>query len=503
MRIVSALVVMISAFVLSAALVFAAPGDVEVDVVVRGESSVGVPDATVTVYVLNESTDVYEQYEGTYTTNASGRANNVNVPPESTFYAFGVDGEGNEYAGSGFDFDNIWSAHSDGSIENLETGSTRGPAATFVHLYPGDNSVTADEGTVSSSEASASASGSIDTGDTSHSEDVSDESGSGSTDLAPIEGAEDFEVEVTVYDVHRNPINGANVTLHVHGHGAYSTDSTDGAGRTDEIMAPLGYNFYASAVDSSGQVYGGTYDYYYDRLNTWRGDSDGDTIMNITTGTTRLPYLHLYPAEMDPEWVESGSEDDRDAYKCGGFPDAMYADVTPEECTAIEYVVDEEIFSGTGEGLLEWNRPINRAEVTKVMLEAFGHPTGTPATYARIFPDVPQLGVWFSNYVYNALNLEIVGGYPDGFFRPAQTINRVELLRIFIEASGTDYSDVPTHFTFWHDVEVNTGTQWFIPYANFAFFNELLENDGNLRPAQAMTRMDVIKLLYRASLITE
>lgn len=479
--------------VMSMSTVFAASGDAEVDVLVRGESTIGVPNATVTVYVRNEITHDYFQYEGEYITNSSGRVNGVQVPHGATFYAFAVDAEGNEYAGSGFSFDNIWYVQGDGSVKNVDTGSVRGPAAVYVHLYPGYNSVTAatDPGPLDEPVSSP---------DTSVSSDDEDE-------VSPIVGAEDFEVEVTVYNVYRDPIVGAQVTLYVVGHGAYSTGTTDGAGRTSEIIAPMGYDFYAKAVDGTELTYGGTYDYYYDRQNIWRGGDGGESISNTSTGTTRLPYLHLYPEEFLPAVAmdDSGAsaEFDAETYLCGAFPDAVYADITPEECTAIEYVKDEAIFTGTAEGFLELNRPINRAEVTKVMLEAFDYYTGTPPTYSRLFPDVPKVGEWFSDYVYNALANSIVGGYPDGFFRPAQTINRVELLRIFIEASNVSYADIPTTFTFWHDVKVDAGTQWFIGYANFAFYNELLENDGNLLPAQPMTRMDVIKLLYRASLISE
>lgn len=492
-RVVAMLVSVIGLMFLSTSLAFAA--DIEVDIVVRGESTVAVPNATVTTFVRDDATGVYSQYGPEYIANSAGRANNVMIPSGSTFYGLATDDSGNYYAGSGYSFDNIWIAQSDGSIVNADNGIVRGPASTYVHLYPGDNSVTAADSAAPADPVSP--------------EDdpapvATDPTEPGvSTVISDIDN--DFEVQITVYDNHRNPITGANVTLYLIGQGVYTTDITDGAGRTHEIMATLGYTFYATAVDSDGKTYGGTYDYYYKRQNIWRGNGEGETISNTSTGTTRLPYLHLYPEEFLPASVTdapSGSEAfDPHTYLCGGFPDAVYEDITPEECTAIGYVVEHGIFSGTGEGLLEWNRPINRAEVTKVMLEAYDYATGIPSSYSRIFPDVPKVGQWFSNYVYNALANSIVGGYPDGFFRPAQTINRVELLRIFIEASKMSYADIPTNFTFWHDVDVNEGTAWFIPYANFAFFNELLENNGNLEPAKAMTRMDVIKLLYRASLI--
>ena len=79
------------------------------------------------------------------------------------------------------------------------------------------------------------------------------------------------------------------------------------------------------------------------------------------------------------------------------------------------------------------------------------------------------------------------------------------MLRIFIEASGItedeSYLVIPDDVIYYNDVDVNEGTQWFIRYANYGFFNSLIENDGNLNPSEYMTRMDVIKLLYRASML--
>ena len=482
---------------ISVPLSLAAEGDIEVDVVVRGESTVGVENATVIVYVLNESTQLYEQYGDSYITNSSGRVNNALVPSDSTFYAVGVDDQGAVYSSSGFDFDNIWTANSDGSIVNVDNGVDRGPAATYVHVYPGYNSANEPEATTTEEDDNNSGSGLEGTPIASGDDDDDDDE----TTVVAIEDADLFEVEITVYDEFRNPLNEVQVFVYVTGVGLVSTDTTASAGRTDEIMVPEGYEFYAIGYDAEGNSYGGTYDFYYNRANYWQSD-DGETIENVSTGLTRIPYLHLYPEEFLPHGYEGDSGDfDPATYECAGFPDAIYEDITPEECTAIEYVFDEGIFSGTDAGYLEWNRDINRAEVTKVMLEAFDYSVVSMASYPQVFPDVLTSGQWYSDYVYNAYTHEIVGGYPDGFFRPAQTINRVEMLRIFTEASNADLSTTPTSFTFWHDVTVAPETEWFIGYANYAFFNELLENDGNLNPAQSMTRLDVIKLLYRASLL--
>lgn len=509
-KIFSALALTMALLALSIPSTFAVTDTAEVDFVVRGTDSIGVENAEVYVYVLNEDEGVYELYSGPHiTADAAGRANNVPIPIGATFFGVAYDEDDNVYADSNYTYENIWTVIDADHIQNIETGSTR---LAYVHMYPGlyeaieptfaDPDATPDP-------ASDPASTGDPTPDDTSTGDPASSDAPGSPDAsdpilaADVTAAPSYEVEVTVYDEFRNPIEDAKVYLYVTDFGIYSEDTTDGAGRTQAITAPIGYEFYAIATTEAGGTYGGTYDFYFDRPNYWTS-ADGETIENVSTGLIRIPYLHLYPEEFVSTVAaeDAGGEAafDPSTYECGGFPDAIYDHLTPEECVAIAYVHDEGIFTGTDAGLLEWNRPINRAEVTKVMLEAFDVPAPMTAGPSKIFPDVPLVGEWYSNYVYDALASDIVGGYPDGYFRPANTINRVELLRIFIEASGVSLASTPTTFTFWHDVAVNADTQWFIGYGNYAFFNDLLDNDGNLYPAEPMTRMDVIRLLYRASL---
>lgn len=447
--------------------------EMEVEFVVKYESGGAVEGAEVKVYTLDESTGEYSQLGDTILTPASGRTNDVMIPFDVTFYAVATKDD-LTFAASGYSYANIWQTHSNGSISNLDTGSVR--SYGYVHLNQG-----VDEYTIEP-----------EAGDSEPETEVVTE-----PEPEIEQSIGNTEVEITVYNENRDPITGATVTLYIDGN-SYGTDTTDDAGRTDEIMVPLGQQFYAQATDSSGNIYGGTYDYYYNRENYWI-TNNGNTIENVSTGLSRLPYLHLFPSEMLPDGVTDPESFDPDSYLCGFFPDAVYSTMSPEDCKAIQYVKNAGIFTGTSEGNIELSRPINRAEVTKVMLEAFNIPI-TSISVSKQFPDVPLTGKWYSNYIYQAQHEGIVGGYPEGDFRPSNTINRVELMRIFLEASKTDYSNVPTTYTFWHDVTVKPSTQWFIAYANYAFFNDLLDNDGNLRASQDMTRLDVIRLLYRNNL---
>lgn len=472
--------------------VFAASDDVLVDVVVYSAAGDVLENATVTISVWDGENPQYEStsyasYGDSGVTNASGRVNDMPVPLGSTFYATAVDDDGNFYALSGVEYLNRWIAVDASTIENVDTGDTRLP---YIHLYEGEDTYAEDWDTADFMLTEVYAT----------SDDTTE--GEGWTLAEPPEETstevitDGVELEVTVYNAERNPVIGASVSVMVDDVVYSTVAATDGAGRTDGLLIPVASSFYAIATDADGQTYGGSYDYYYDQSNYWT-TQDGETMTNDSTGQSRILYLHLFPAEMLPSGYTGSSADfDPETYLCGGFPDAVYADVTPEECAAIEYVQAEGIFSGTDAGNIEFDRPINRAEVTKVMIEAFDIALLANFDGVTFFPDVSETE-WYSSYVYTGRFNGIVGGYPDGTFLPAATINRVELLRIFLEAADVDYSAFEDTESYYGDVLLTSETAWYMPYANYAFYYTLLDNDGSLYPSASMTRLDVIKLLYR------
>lgn len=104
----------------------------------------------------------------------------------------------------------------------------------------------------------------------------------------------------------------------------------------------------------------------------------------------------------------------------------------PEYATeAIETLVDLEIFSGNADGSFAPNRQINRAEFCKLLLLATGE---TPLTSnLQSFPDVPK-SAWFFGPVETAKRAGWIKGYEDGSFRPGQSINRAEVAKVLSEA---------------------------------------------------------------------
>jgi len=473
-------------------------------------------EVTINIYTLDENTGNYQTSTPGYSTNSSTLVNNIPIPIGATFYAKAYDGLGNvyQYSADPENDNNIWLVLSENVLENVDTGDTRIP---YIELYPsGETIAVYTPADPSTEETDPEADPSTEETDL-----ELDESTESSTDPATMTIVLDpiaydlFELDVTVHSNKHDPVEAAKVYVYVDGLGLFTYDpdidsvydslyiSTDVNGQTSGLNIPIDHEFYLFAIDESGNYYGGQYDNYYDRDNDWTS-YDGTILENITTGEIKPTELILHPETLVPLNVPEGEEFDSATYFCGDFEDAIYTELTFEECEAIKYVKDSGIFTGTGEGLLEAFRPINRAEVTKVMVEYFDIEIIDNFDEVELFPDV-AMGLWYTNYIYTARFNNIVGGYPDGYFRPENKINRVEMLKIFIEASGItaeeSYLDIPDETIYYNDVEIEDPLQWFIRYSNYAFLNSLIENDGKLYPTDYMTRMDVIKLLYRASML--
>lgn len=113
---------------------------------------------------------------------------------------------------------------------------------------------------------------------------------------------------------------------------------------------------------------------------------------------------------------------------------------TTPNARAIEALKDRAVIEGYGDGTFRPFATVNRAEFLKIVLGSRG---GTFAG-SNCFPDVGT--EWFAPYVCTAKKEDIVGGYPDGTFRPEQTINFVEASKILslafkqkVQGSSSDW----------------------------------------------------------------
>ncbi len=113
---------------------------------------------------------------------------------------------------------------------------------------------------------------------------------------------------------------------------------------------------------------------------------------------------------------------------------------------AIKTLQDRGVIEGYADNTFKPENTLNRAEFLKIILE--GRSDGETFTGSKCFPDVED--EWFAKYVCTAKTEGIINGYPDGTFRPNQRINFVEASKIISLAFGQDANE--------------TGGDWFEKY---------------------------------------
>ncbi len=112
--------------------------------------------------------------------------------------------------------------------------------------------------------------------------------------------------------------------------------------------------------------------------------------------------------------------------------------------------------TGFGDRTFRPKKDLNRAEAVVLLFRIKGIDLEEITVSGRSkFSDVPT-GEWFEKAVIEATNRGWISGFPDGTFRPAQSLNRAELsaliARVF-ELEGFDnpeFKDVPTNLGFLH-----------------------------------------------------
>jgi hypothetical protein len=151
------------------------------------------------------------------------------------------------------------------------------------------------------------------------------------------------------------------------------------------------------------------------------------------------------------------------------------------------------IIRGYSGGDLAPDRQVTRAELLKMVMEAAGVKEFR-TTYDDYFFDVERTD-WFVQYVETAYEQGIAGGYSDGNFRPNDSINRAEAMKLILQ--GFDVSLSTYKGGTFPDV---TGNAWFSSYIGTAHELGLINgySDGQFRPGNLMTRGEASKVIALA-----
>lgn len=180
----------------------------------------------------------------------------------------------------------------------------------------------------------------------------------------------------------------------------------------------------------------------------------------------------------------------------------VFADVTANtpHAKAISYLQSQNVVGGYPDGTFKPEQSINRAEVTKVILG--GSSIDPLPTVSRVaFSDI-FTDDWFAGWVERARELGIVDGNPDGTFTPSTTVNKASALKILLLTNQIDLSSVIVITDPYADVDAG---DWFAIYFQYAKEKNLIEADasGKVYPAAGMSRAEVAEMMYRLIRIKE
>lgn len=177
------------------------------------------------------------------------------------------------------------------------------------------------------------------------------------------------------------------------------------------------------------------------------------------------------------------------------FASAEFIDVNEshDNFDGIAYVESEGIVQGYEDGTYRPDDRINRAEFTKILVEAAyndevinqcinQHAAKYMISFGDAFLDVPDTE-WFAKYVCTAYAKDVIEGYPDGSFKPAGDINFVEAAKIIVK-------------TFDYPTEEYTGAEWYVPYVNVLEDKFAIPSSVSGYSA-AMTRGEMAEMIYR------
>ncbi|MCC6643695.1 S-layer homology domain-containing protein, partial [Candidatus Peregrinibacteria bacterium] len=120
------------------------------------------------------------------------------------------------------------------------------------------------------------------------------------------------------------------------------------------------------------------------------------------------------------------------------------------------------------------------------------------ASAGTVFPDVVDRSEHSAAIEY-LKSSGIIGGYPDGSFKPEKTINRAEALKIVFLAKKALSGDAAVNLQSINFPDVKS-SDWFYPYVQRAFSLKIVEgySDGSFKPANEITAAESLKIIYKS-----
>ena len=172
-----------------------------------------------------------------------------------------------------------------------------------------------------------------------------------------------------------------------------------------------------------------------------------------------------------------------------------FSDVQPSDqyYTAIHYLACRGVLGGYPDGTFRPGVTATRGQLAKIEVLAKGWPLLTPPVPS--FSDVPRSHAFYS-YIETAKAHNVLGGYGDGNYRPGNEITRGQLSKIVVTAEGWPLL-TPTTPSF---PDVLPGSP-FYSYVETAVAHGAIGGyaNGTFLPGNAARRGQIAKIVYNAT----
>ena len=136
------------------------------------------------------------------------------------------------------------------------------------------------------------------------------------------------------------------------------------------------------------------------------------------------------------------------------------------------------------------DEPIDRGTIIKWIVKAYRYPVYE--NFEQPFSDT-DIDDPNTKYIHAAKEAGIITGYPDGSFRPEQTINRVEILKMLVSAAKVKLATMLSI-----DFPDTDSDAWYAQYLNYAVLHGIVSGyeDGLYGPEDEVTKGQAAKMLY-------
>ncbi|MDR0818937.1 MAG: S-layer homology domain-containing protein, partial [Oscillospiraceae bacterium] len=176
-------------------------------------------------------------------------------------------------------------------------------------------------------------------------------------------------------------------------------------------------------------------------------------------------------------------------------------DSVPWARDAIEFLATHRGILGLGDGLFGPNEPLTRAQFarfTAAALEITRSATATESTFSDVKP-----GDWFFEDVTALAELNILTGYPDGTFKPDETVTREQMAVILLRTLNSQGFPLTPVRPFTLVDDIADASDYAQNAIRSLYRAGLIEGVGgaNYAPKSGSTRAQACVLLYRAILI--